>query len=83
MIYLIFKEKDDRVERCSGFAKTSYSSNSDSEIIKKTFESELNKLIPDSFEEMDWKEVRRYYKLDDSRNIVFDEGYEHETEDEE
>ena len=46
-------------------------------------ESELNKLIPDSFEEMDWKEVRRYYKLDDSRNIVFDEGYEHETEDEE
>ena len=80
MIYLIFKEKDDRVERCSGFAKTSYSSNSDSEIIKKTFESELNKLIPDGFEETDWKDVRGHYKLDDSGNIVFDEGYEPETE---
>ena len=48
--------------------------------VKEVSESELNQLIPDSFEETEWKEVRQYYKLDDSGNIVFDEGYEPDEE---
>ena len=43
-------------------------------------ESELNELIPDSFEETDWKEVRRHYKLDEDGEVVFDEDYEPDEE---
>ena len=45
----------------------------------QTSESELNNLIPDSFEETDWKEVRRHYKLVDGE-LVFDEDYEPDDE---
>ena len=76
---LIFENKQ---EYCSGFVSDNVEEK-ENRIEKSFSESELNELIPDSFEETDWKEVRRHYKLDDSGNIVFDEGYEPETEDEE
>ena len=66
----------------SGYATVNYSTSNTSKTVKQVSESELNKLIPDSFEETDWKEVRRHYKLE-SGEVVFDEGYEPETEDEE
>ena len=52
---------------------------SDGEMVREVSESELNKLIPDSFEETDWKEVSRHYKLEDGE-VVFDKDYEPETE---
>ena len=73
-MYAIFKNK-----RLSGHSTVGYSSNNEKELIKKVSESELNKLIPDSFEETDWKELRRYYKLVDGE-VVFDEGYEPDEE---
>ena len=63
--------------RCSGFVEGNY--NSENVETREVSESELNKLIPDSFEETDWKEVRRHYKLVDGE-VVFDEDYESETE---
>ena len=74
-ISLIFK-----AERYSGYSTLPYSSDIEDEIVKQVSESELNSLIPDSFEETDWKKVRMCYKLDDSENIVFDEGYEPDEE---
>ena len=71
MINAIFNENN----RMTGYATVGYSTDNDSKTIKEVSESELNGLIPDSFEETDWKEVRRYYKLVDGE-IVFDEGYE-------
>ena len=78
MINLIFKEN-----RSTGYSEVNYSSSDEKEVVKQVSESELNDLIPDGFDAESWKEVRRYYKLDDSGNIVFDEAYEPETEDEE
>jgi len=74
MIYLIFKNN-----RCSGYASLPYSSKIENEVVVEVSESELNSLIPDSFEETDWKEVRRHYKLEDGE-VVFDEGYEPDEE---
>ena len=77
-MYLIFRSDG----RLKASATVKYSSNSDSEVVKQISESELDKIIPDSFEETDWKQVRRHYKLEDGE-VVFDEDYEPETEDEE
>ena len=75
----IFNQVDNE-KRLVGYTSVGYSSNDENEIVKQVSESELNKLIPEGFDADNWKEVRRHYKLDDSRNIVFDEGYEPETE---
>ena len=75
---MFFKKEN----RYSGYTETNISSTNSERTVKQVSESELNKLIPDSFEETDWKEVRRYYKLEDGE-LVFDEEYEPETEDEE
>lgn len=76
MIYLIFKNN-----RCSGYATLPYNSKTENEIVKQVSESELNGLIPDSFDAENWKDVRRHYKLEDGE-LVFDESYEPETENE-
>lgn len=72
-IWLIFKTK-----RCSGYSKLPYTSNIEDETVKQVSESELNSLIPDSFDAESWKEVRRHYKLVDGE-IVFDEDYKPEN----
>ena len=79
MIRAIFKQKKDD-KKLIGYSTIDYKSNDDNEIVKLISESELNGLIPESFDETDWKNVRRHYKLDDSGNIVFDEGYEPKNE---
>ena len=83
---LQFIKNENGVKRLNGYGK-GFKSHKDSDgneigVFREVSESELNKLIPDSFEETDWKEVRRHYKLE-SGEVVFDEGYEPETEDEE
>lgn len=74
MVNAIFKQKDG-AERFVGYSTVDYSSNDDEEIVKEVSESELNGLVPDSFEG-DWKDNRQYFKLDESGKIVFDESYE-------
>ena len=68
MIKLLFNEE----KRVTGYASEIYNE-SKNELVIEVSESELNKLIPDSFEETEWKEVRRHYKLVDGE-LVFDEG---------
>jgi len=69
----IFREKDG-AERLVGYSKLEYSSSDDTKKVVKISESELDGLVPDSFEG-GWKENKEYFKLDESGEIVFDEGY--------
>ena len=76
MINAIFNEND----RLTGYSAVPLETSKTQRTIIEVSESELNKLIPDSFEETDWKQVRRHYKLDEEGGIVFDEDFEPETE---
>ena len=74
MIYANFSNKDKRFLSYSEIPHKS-----ENNITKQVSESELNSLIPDGFDADNWKEVRRHYKLEDGE-VVFDEDYEPETE---
>lgn len=76
MINAIFNENG----RMTGYTTVVYSTSNDSKTVKEVSESELNKLIPDSFDADNWKEVRRHYKLSEDGEVVFDEGYEPDEE---
>lgn len=70
MINVVFEKTD--VKRLTGYSKRDiYVEN---KIVKQVSETELNKLIPDSFDADNWKEVRKHYKLENGE-IVFDEDY--------
>ena len=73
----LFSEKDGE-KRLVSIGGNRLKNHSRAEVIEFS-ESELNELIPDSFEETDWKEVRRHYKLVDGE-LVFDKGYEPDEE---
>lgn len=72
---IYFKEKDGE-ERYNGYSEKDKFPERKS---VETSESELNTLIPDSFEGS-WKEYRQKFKLDSSAEIVFDESYQPEGE---
>jgi len=71
-ITIIFGKESEK--RFIGYSKPNYSSNSENELNKETSESQLNSLVPSSFNG-DWKDNKEYFKLEDGE-IVFDESYE-------
>lgn len=59
-------------DRVKGYA-LKYRESENENVIEST-DSELNNLIPESVSAENWKEVKRYYKIEGGE-IVFDESY--------
>jgi len=64
--------------RATGYAREGFETSQENLEQKKSSETGLNGLVPESFEG-DWKDNIEYFKLDKDNNIVFDESYQPES----